>query len=196
MELIPRPDLEAASFDIKLFGGCALEAQRADTVALQLEGLGNSLTESSIGHLAIIVEEIHWIAAFLRELADYSQIHQDRIPIVLNHLNVVLPCISRTLRDIQGYIENKSMTKRNRWRTMYHEMKEEADGIELAQRFSIYKYFLTSLRDVLIRFVYRTYFSSTASLTDKGYQITSVRPQWPRTCKSYYHAAAREQRTA
>lgn len=167
MELVPRPDLEAATFDIKLFGGCALEAQRADTVAIQLEGLGNSLTEAGVGHLTVIVGEMQLTAYFLRELADYSQIHQDRIPIVLNHLNIVLPCISRTLRDIQGYIEDRSMTKKNRWRTMYHVMREEADGIELAQRFSIYKYFLTSLRDVLIRFVRsaRSFFPST----DRGY---------------------------
>lgn len=153
MELVPRPDLEAASFDIKLLSGCALEAQRTDLVALQLEGLGYSLSESGLGHLSIIVKEMHLTARFLRELADYSQIHQDRIPIVLNHLNIVLPCISRTLRDIQSYIEDRSMTKKNRWRTMYHEMKEEADGMELAERFSVYKYFLTSLRDVLIRYV-------------------------------------------
>ena len=152
MELIPRPDLEAASFDVKLFSGCALEAQRAETVALQLEGLGNSLNESSLVHMALIIDEMHWTAAFLRELADYSQIHQDRIPIVLNHLNVILPCLSRTLRDIQRYVEDRSLTKRNRWRAMYHDMKEEADGIDLSKRFRIYKYFLTSLRDVLIRY--------------------------------------------
>lgn len=191
MELIPRPDLEAASFDIKLFGGCALEAQRADQVALQLEGLGHSLAEASIGHLAIIVEEMHWTATFLRELADYSQIHQDRIPIVLNHLNVVLPCISRTLRDIRTYVEDKSLTKRNRWRTMYHDMREEADGIDLAQRFSIYKYFLTSLRDVLVR--YALVVNGTwPNLTDKDDQVSSIRPQWLGACKGYNHVTARE----
>lgn len=138
--------------DVKLFSGCALEAQRADTVALQLEGLGNSLNEASLVHMAVIIDEMHWTAAFLRELADYSQIHQDRIPIVLNHLNILLPCLVRTLVDIQRYVENRSLSRKDRWRAMYHDMKDEADGIDLAARFRIYKYFLTSLRDVLIRY--------------------------------------------
>lgn len=154
MEIIPHPDMDLdGPIEVHLFGGCCLEAQRSDTVALQLEGLRFALgkEENSDVHLATIVDTIRACARLLRELADLSQIHQERIRIVLNHLNVILPCLSRTLRDITTYYEDRALTKTNRWRTMYHKMAEEAEGMTLPHRFKLYNYFLKSLRDVLIR---------------------------------------------
>jgi hypothetical protein len=152
MDLILQPGMEISGpIELHLFGGCCLEAQRCDTVVLQLEGLRSSLAEASTLHLSAIIDGVRASARHLRELADLSQVHQDRVSVVLNYLNIILPCLSRTLRDITGYYEDKSMTKKNRWRTMYHKMMEEADGTPLPQRFSIYNYFLASLRDVLIR---------------------------------------------
>ena len=155
MDLVPRPDMDVAlPVEQHLLNGCCLEAQRAENVALQLEGLRNALADASSAPLTLIIEEVHNSARFLRELADLSQMHQDRVAIVLNHLNVVLPCLSRTLRDITTYYEDRSMTKKNRWRNMYHQMKDETDGVSLHQRFLVYNYFLTSLRDVLVRSVW------------------------------------------
>lgn len=154
MDLVPYPDMDIPSpIEVHLFGGCCLEAQRCDTVALNLEGLRTALGEINNVHLSTIIDEVRTSGRCLRELADMSQVYQDRVPVVLNHLNVVLPCLSRTLRDITGYYENRTLTKRNRWRTMYHDMMEEADGVALPQRFSIYNYFMTSLKDVLIKYV-------------------------------------------
>ncbi|KAI6783731.1 uncharacterized protein J7T54_001607 [Emericellopsis cladophorae] len=134
-----------------LFGGCCLEAHRCDAVALQLEGLRGYLLDASAGHLSIIIDDIRLTACSLRELADLSQVHQDRIPVVLNHLNILLPCLSRTLRDITSYYEDTTISKINRWRNMYHCMKDEGDGMTLGGRLMLYNYFLGSLRDVLLR---------------------------------------------
>lgn len=154
MEIIPHTDMDLSGpIELHLFGGCCLEAQRSDTVALQIEGLRFALGENNDVHMASIVDSIRACACHLRELADLSQIHQERIRIVLNHLNVILPCLSRTLRDITTYYEDRSMSKKNRWRTMYHNMAEEAEGMTLPHRFKLYNYFLKSLRDVLIRYV-------------------------------------------
>jgi len=152
MELIPRPSTEIVGpMEHHLFGGCCLEAHRCDAVALQLEGLRGYLLDASVGHLSNIIDDIRLTACSLRELADLSQVHQDRIPVVLNHLNILLPCLSRTLRDITSYYEDTTMTKINRWRNMYHCMKDEGDGMTLGGRFMLYSYFLGSLRDVLLR---------------------------------------------
>jgi hypothetical protein len=140
-------------------------------VALQLEGLRFALgkEENSDVHIATIVDTIRACARLLRELADLSQIHQERIRIVLNHLNVILPCLSRTLRDITTYYEDRTLTKTNRWRTMYHKMAEEAEGMTLPHRFKLYNYFLKSLRDVLIRYVTLSRTIFTICSTDKGH---------------------------
>ena len=152
--IIPPFDMDLGGpVELHLFGGCCLEAQRSDTVALQIEGLRFAMGENNDIHMTVMVDEIRACARVLRELADLSQIHQERIRVVLNHLNVVLPCLSRTLRDITTHYEDRRMSKKNRWRTMYHGMAEEAEGLTLPHRFKLYNYFLTSLRNVLIRYV-------------------------------------------
>lgn len=154
MEIIPHPDGDLnGPIELHLFGGCCLEAQRSDTVALQLDGLRYAIGENNDVHMTTVIEEIRACGSHLRELADLSQIHQDRVAVVLNHLNVILPCLSKTLRDITSYYEDRTLTKKNRWRTMYHNMADEAESMTLPHRFRLYNYFLTSLRDVLIRYV-------------------------------------------
>lgn len=154
MEIITRPDMEVVGqIDTHLFRGCSLEAARSDTVAFQLDGLRNALVEANNPHMAALIDEIRACAFYLRELVDLSHVYQDRAPVVLNHLNVVLPCLSRSLRDITTFYEDRSMNKRTRWRTMYHNMTNEADGLKLPERFELYNYFLRSLRDVVVRYV-------------------------------------------
>lgn len=97
-----------------------------------------------------VIEEIRHSGRILRELADRGHVHVSRVPIVANYLNVVLPCLSKSLRDITSYYDDKTVTRELRWRKMYHEMKKEAD-IELFQRFLLYNRFLSSLVLLLTR---------------------------------------------
>ena len=126
-------------------------------MALQLEGLHRTLASSAGGshpHLVATLEEMRsGTARLLRELADLAQVHRARAPAVLDHLNVVLPCLSRSLRDITSWYANRRLTCQNRWRGMYHSMKDEAGGLLLPQRFLLYSQFLMSLRDLLTRWV-------------------------------------------
>jgi hypothetical protein len=87
----------------------------------------------------------------LRDLADRSQVHIARVPVVLDYLNIVLPCLSKTLRDIQTYIDDKTLSRETRWRKMYSKMTEEAGGLPLAQRFGLYNQFLIMLKYLLTR---------------------------------------------
>lgn len=100
--------------------------------------------------MIVIIEEIWQSGRILRELADRGHVHVSRVPIVANHLNVVLPCLSKSLRDIAGYYDDKTVTRELRWRKMFHEMKKEAD-MELPQRFQLYNGFLSLLVGLLAR---------------------------------------------
>lgn len=134
----------------QLLHGCFLEAERADRVARGLEELRKTLQESYHGHLNAVIEEIRRSVRILRDLADRSHLHVSRAPVVANHLNVVLPCMSKTLRDITGYYDDKTITRETRWRKMYHEMLKEG-GLPLPQRFMMYNHFLTLLLFLLTR---------------------------------------------
>ncbi|EHK16854.1 uncharacterized protein TRIVIDRAFT_163085 [Trichoderma virens Gv29-8] len=137
--------------DAHLLKGCCLEAERSDSVWLRLEGLFLAIPEPNRRHLRPLIDEIKTSSLILRELADLSQVHQDRVPLVLDPLNTILPCMSRSLRDITTHYENRKLTKVNRWRTMYHEMTNEAGGIQLPQRFVVYNHYLSAIRDLLSR---------------------------------------------
>ncbi|KAG6362957.1 hypothetical protein INS49_008052 [Diaporthe citri] len=134
----------------QLLHGCFLEADRADRVAQGLDALRVALAHSLHGSMILIIEEIWQSGRILRELADRGHVHVSRVPIVANHLNVVLPCLSKSLRDIAGYYDDKTVTRELRWRTMFHEMKKEAD-MELLQRFQLYNAFLSLLVVLLAR---------------------------------------------
>jgi hypothetical protein len=135
-----------------LLQGCCLEAERAERTALSLDGLRSVLPESFHGHMILVSEEIKNASIMLRDLADRSQVHIARVPVVLDYLNVVLPCLCKSLRDIMTYIEDKTLSRQTRWRKMYNKMTEEAGGLPLPQRFALYNHFLTMLKHLLTRY--------------------------------------------
>ncbi|EWG37069.1 hypothetical protein FVEG_00841 [Fusarium verticillioides 7600] len=137
--------------ELHLLQGCCLEAERADRVAVQLLGLRNALGEGTHTHLLLTMEEVSISGQLLRELAEYSKVHFSRVPVVLDYLEIILPCLSRSLRDITTYYEDRTLTKENRWRKMYHSMTQEAGGLSLPQRFILYNRFLSLLGKLLLR---------------------------------------------
>ncbi|KAK1671204.1 hypothetical protein BDP55DRAFT_696994 [Colletotrichum godetiae] len=137
--------------DYRLLQGCCLEAERADIISVSLEGLRMALPEAYGGTITSLVDEIRRSGRKLRDLADRSQMHFTRVPILLNYLDVVLPCYQRSLRDINKFYEDRTVSKDMRWRKMYHKMTQEASGLPLPQRFMLYNSFLESLRHLLMR---------------------------------------------
>ncbi|KAK0754059.1 hypothetical protein B0T18DRAFT_28159 [Schizothecium vesticola] len=137
--------------EVHLLQGCCREADRADLVAVGLEQLRAALPESFHGHLIALAEEVRGSSSLLRDLADRSQVHIARVPVVLNYLHVLLPCLCRTLRDITTHYEDKTITREIRWRKMYNTMTEEAGGLPLPQRFVLYNHFLSLLKQLLVR---------------------------------------------
>ncbi|KAG7136755.1 hypothetical protein HYQ45_005774 [Verticillium longisporum] len=139
----------AGQADVHLLQGCCIEAERADIVAIRLEGLRLALPENFHPHMIAVIEETRGCARILRDLADRGHVHIFRVPMTLNYLNLVLPCLSRTLRDMTMYYEDKTVRKEIRWRRMYNKMKDEVEGLPLPQRFVVYNHFLTMVRRLL-----------------------------------------------
>lgn len=149
MELTTRLGMVQASGN--LLQGCYIEATRSDDVKTRLAVLRGLLPEASRVGLRETIEEIRSSSRFLREIADFSQINQDRVPAILDPLNIVLPCLSRSLRDITSYTDNRNPSVSNSWPMIYTNMTAEAGGIPLPARFGCYNSFLESLRHLLTR---------------------------------------------
>lgn len=137
--------------ETRLLRECCREAEGADIVARGLDQLRAALSESFHSHLIALAEEIRGSSRLLRDLADRSQVHIARVQIVANYLSVLLPCLSRTLKDITAHYEDKTLTREIRWRKMYNKMTEEAGGLPLPQRFVLYNHFLSLLKQLLTR---------------------------------------------
>ncbi|KAI8962230.1 hypothetical protein F5Y11DRAFT_357102 [Daldinia sp. FL1419] len=148
---MPAINMAANQLGPQLLNGCFLEADRADMVGIKLQGLRNCLSEQFHPHMSGIIEEIFNTSRLLRDLAEQAQIHVSQLPAVFDYLNVILPCLCRTLRDIMAFYEDKSMDKEHRWRTMYHKLGAELPGTTLPARFIMYNQFLRLLQELLTR---------------------------------------------
>lgn len=120
-------------------------------LASDLDGLRTVLPGNVLGHLVALIEEIHKSAKLIRDLASRSQVHNARAPIVSSHLGVLLPCLSKSLRDITQRYEDRTISRERRWRKMYHDMVEESGGLGPPQRFMVYNEFLLQLIYLLVR---------------------------------------------
>lgn len=98
-----------------------------------------------------VTAEIRQSSKILRDLAARSHGHSSRMPIVADQLKIALPCMSKTLRDITSYYEDKTISRENRWKKMYHDMLKEGGGQPLPMRFLLYNNFFTLLLQLLTR---------------------------------------------
>ncbi|KAI8630562.1 hypothetical protein F5Y19DRAFT_474352 [Xylariaceae sp. FL1651] len=147
----PGPRVALRELGPQVLNGCCVEAERAERVGLSLQVLRNALPEHLHSHLTAVIDHLHDTSGLLRDLADKSQVHLSQVPVVIDYLNVVLPCLCKTLRDIMGYYDNKSLNKEHRWRVMYHKMSNELPGTTLPARFVMYNQFLGLLNHLLTR---------------------------------------------
>lgn len=70
----------------------------------------------------------------------------------LDYVQVLLPCLMRTLTDMWQYIEDKTMPRDTRWRKMYNDLTNEG-GMPLHQRFLTYNNFLYLLNQMVAGYV-------------------------------------------
>ncbi|KAH8650150.1 hypothetical protein BX600DRAFT_107023 [Xylariales sp. PMI_506] len=157
-----------------LLGGCCYEAERAERIAHRLEGLRDSLHPKYQAHLDELIREIYSTCRNLRDLTDQSQVHIARVPNVLDYLNIVLPCMCRTLSNMLTFYEDRSRTKEYRWREMWHALSNELPGTTLPARFVMYNQYL---RLVLLLLIKSPNFdlNGLESLKERIFQLREVR---------------------
>ncbi len=134
----------------RLLEGCFREAARADLVAGCIDSLRVFLPESFHTHMTAVSDEVRTSARLLRELLERPQAQAHRVPKIIPYLNVLLPCLCRSLRDMTNFYEDKTLSKEIRWRAMYNKMTEEAN-LPLPQRFTLYNHFLLLLVQLIAR---------------------------------------------
>lgn len=132
--------------------GCWQEARRADLVASHLERLKEELGLGFYVHIAAVVREIESTSRLLRDLYDLFSIYFTRFPIVSYYLDIILPSIQRTLRDVMMYVDNDGLQPRSQWMLLLDRMNNAA-GLTLASRFVNYSRFLLQLVYLLSRSV-------------------------------------------
>ncbi|KAI0015880.1 hypothetical protein F4780DRAFT_773223 [Xylariomycetidae sp. FL0641] len=157
-----------------LLNGCCTEAIRAGDMGRKLQGLCKTLPDRFHAHLNVVIDEIRSTHTLLRDLADLSQVHVSRIPSIINHLNVILLCLSRTLVDMNEIYEDKSETRERRWRKMYHALSNELPGTNLPARFMLYNQFLQQLQ-LLVKKDPNYDINATASLQIRILQLREAR---------------------
>lgn len=141
-------------FAAKLLTGCCHEADRCDTVAFLLEGLRRSLPENLQPHLAGLTGEITNTCRSLRDLVDLVQVQKAKVPAVIEDINVILPCLVKTLQDIETFYRDRSISKEQRWKRMYHELSTELHGTTLPARFILYNQYLQQLQLLVSKYAF------------------------------------------
>jgi hypothetical protein len=124
--------------------GCWREAQRADKVAVELLRIRSVLNPEFYHHITAVLREVESSSRLLRDLYDLFPIYRARVPIILYYLNVILPSLCKTLRDMMIYIDNNSLPARTQWTLMYERMGDQG-GMTLVARHLMYCEFLVQL---------------------------------------------------
>jgi hypothetical protein len=116
--------------------GCWVEAKRADKVAAILLCMRSDL-DDYYENISAVLKEIECTSRLLRDLYDLFPIYRSRVPVVLYYLNVILPTLCKTMRDMMIYIDNQDLPTRTQWTLMTQKMGDRG-GMTLAQRFAMY----------------------------------------------------------
>ncbi|RDL42259.1 Uncharacterized protein BP5553_02238 [Venustampulla echinocandica] len=124
--------------------GCWQEARRADKVADKLLVVRTALDPEYYENISAVLKEVESASRLLRDLYDLFPIYRSRVPVVLYYLNVILPTLCKSMRDMMIYIDNEELPIRTQWTLMSQRLSDQG-GITLAQRFAMYCEALISL---------------------------------------------------
>jgi hypothetical protein len=130
--------------------GCWREAQRADKVAVQLVRIRKEIDSEFYDHITAVLREVESSSRLLRDLYDLFPIYKSRVPIILYYLNVILPSLCRTMKDMMLYLEHDQLSPRAQWTLMYERLGDQG-GMSLAARFVMFVEGLVQLVRLLSR---------------------------------------------
>jgi hypothetical protein len=116
--------------------GCWQEARRADKISARLLVIRTEL-EEHYDHISAVLKEVECSSRLLRDLYDLFPIYRSRVPMVLYYLQVILPTMCKSMRDMMIYIDNDALSTKVQWVLMTDRLSVQG-GMTLAQRFSMY----------------------------------------------------------
>lgn len=132
--------------------GCWREAQRADKVAGGLLRIRTILDLEFYDQISAVLREVESTSRLLRDLYDLFPIYRSRVPIIVYYLNVTLPSLCRTMKEMMLYIDHENLPARAQW-TLMSERLNEQGGMTLAARFVMFVELLVQLVRLLSRCV-------------------------------------------
>lgn len=131
--------------------GCWQEARRADKVAAELIRIKETLGLEFYDNITRVLREVESISRLLRDLYDLVPIYRSRVPTIIYYLDVVLPTLYKTLKDMLVYIANHDLSSRMQWILLRERMGVVA-GMDLAERHMMYNDFLVQLIRLLSKY--------------------------------------------
>jgi hypothetical protein len=131
--------------------GCWWEARRCDLVAAALLRIRAALSLDFYNPITDLLREVESTSRLLRDLYDLFPVYKSSVPTLIYYLNVLLPCLCKTLRDMMIYIDNDALPPLTQW-ALVNERLAEQGGMSLTERFVMYIEFLVQLVRLLSRY--------------------------------------------
>lgn len=124
--------------------GCWHEAQRCDLIAVHLLRLRDELRLDFEDSVTPLVRAVDQTSRLLRDIHDLFSIYRTRASLVRHDLTVILPCLSKTLRDMNTYVGSELLPAGRQWILMNERLNAQG-GMTLGARFAMYYDFLVQL---------------------------------------------------
>lgn len=129
---------DASTLRMEELYGCWQEARRCDKVATRLLLLrSKNEVDDYYDDITILLREVESSSRLLRDLYDLFAIYRSRIPYIHYYLTIILPSMSKTMRDMLVFIDNEQLPTRLQW-TLMGEKWIESSELGLSNRFQMY----------------------------------------------------------
>ncbi|OAA77980.1 Peptidase C48, SUMO/Sentrin/Ubl1 [Akanthomyces lecanii RCEF 1005] len=136
----------AHGIDTTLLNALYWESDKCATVTQLLSSLGRTLHRAAALELKRVCQQVHDLRGAMLAFADLFPLHPESVYYFLNHLDMVLPSISKTLDDIQILCPGHRRLDDAGWDHLLDTMFDESNQkLELEARFKLYTKFFDNL---------------------------------------------------
>ncbi len=124
--------------------GCWQEARRADKVADHLLRIRSEVDLEYYDNITAVLRNVESASRLLRDLYDLFPIYKPRVPIIVYYLNVCLPSLCQTMREMMLFLDNQSLPPNRQWILMYERLTDQG-AMGLPTRFIMFVDLLVQL---------------------------------------------------
>lgn len=126
--------------------GCWRAAEKAEDIAAALTQI-RLRVNSQIAHdnISDLVRQMRISSQVLTDLFDLAPIYRERVPIILAHLDIILPILRLTLEDMRQYLSQADLfSSQHIWNCIYDHLVREG-GVTPVERFRTYNEYIIQL---------------------------------------------------